>query len=236
MLLGAGRVYELIEDNRLCWITGRLRGGKTSLAYRLFPHFGQRGYRLVTNNRSVWADDMNDVHLLDDGKLWSYILIDERDPSLKRSSVVDEYTKMAGKMEIVVVLSSFQEPHREAQLFTIQALPAFGPIGIPVRPYVYEVRHRSVKEKGYFYWVNYSECNGIYSTQDPSGGIASLSDWVSSAVQEFRLFYGRDTDQVSPMDQAGGFIDLFLDAVSEMGSASDAIATAALSFGKGRKK
>lgn len=237
MLIHADRVFELLEDFRICWITGRLRGGKTSLAFRLSVPFLEKGYKLISNCKNVWEDDY--IELREDKTYKSIVIADEGGRYMRVGVVIDDFMKMAGKIDVINIISSFQEPHRDAQIFTIEVQKGLSPVGIPVRFYTYKVRHKMVKEQGWFAWMLPNEVQGIYSTNDPITGIQKISDFMERTVVEYTKSQGYTDNEISRMEKTWRLDDiseLVQDAVSEIGNLSDRLGDTPIFNGAGRKK
>lgn len=237
MLIHAERVIELLEDIRICWITGRLRGGKSSLAFRLSVPFLERGYKLISNCKNVWEDE--NIELRPDGTYKVICIADEGGRYMRVGVVIDDFMKMAGKIDVINIISSFQEPHKDATIFTIEVQKGLGPVGIPARLYTYRVRHKQVKEQGWFIWALPNECQGIYSTNDPVIGIQKLSDFMERTVREYSYRQGYSADQlqnVAKVWRLDAVSELVQDAIGAMGDLSDGIENASFFNGAKRKK
>jgi len=96
-----------LGQNRICTITGRLGSGKTRLAMELAAHFLERGYRLVSNVKTVWADQMDlsyekVVLLLDEGGLW-----------VRKASDAMKLAAYARKLNLIIIFSGKKLPHSD---------------------------------------------------------------------------------------------------------------------------
>lgn len=192
-LLGAETLYGLVEGYRLCWIGGRFSGGKTSLAFLLSRYWLERGYRLVTNARTVWADDPSVVSLRPSGHLDAILLLDEGGLWLKSNRVVEGVAAYAAKMRLIVLIPSFFPPAPRFRVLTIQPLFTFRHLKIPLTVYRWRIAAGSYTNSGHFLWIfpGRDGIYGIYSRQDPGEDPLDIVAWMEDRLNEFRAYHGR---------------------------------------------
>jgi hypothetical protein len=225
MLIGGERVLGILESYRLCWIGGRFGGGKTSLAFRLAQPFLERGYRLLTNIRSVWADDPSDIDFVDDyGHLRLVVIMDEGGLWLKRNAQVEAMAAYAAKMDVIYIISSYFPPASYFRLFKIKVLYGFRHIRIPLVFYRWSLKDvDGFADRGLMIWWNPNEVYGVYSRQDPAADGGEIVEFMAEKVEEFRKKYDRsgrrrrDYEQPASIEEA---IAEFADVVSEFKDAA----------------
>ena len=144
-LLGAEWLYGLVEGYRLCWIGGRFSGGKTSLAFLLARHWLERGYRLITNCKTPWADSLDDVRL-EDGKLKAVLILDEGGLWLRSDKYTRSLAAYAAKMDIILLIPSFFPPAHRFRVLTVQPLFTLRHVGIPLTFYRSSVRSGAYRD------------------------------------------------------------------------------------------
>lgn len=192
-LLGAETLYGLIEAYRLVHIGGRFSGGKTSLAFLLAKHWLERGYRLVTNVKTVWADRLEDVRLRPGGYLDAVVIFDEGGLWLKRNSLVEAVAAYAAKMRLIFMIPSIFPPASRFRVLTIQPVFTFRHLGLPVTYYRWRISIGERYDGGAFLWVfpGRDGVYGVYSRQDPGADPWEIVGWLEGRLSEFRSFHGR---------------------------------------------
>jgi hypothetical protein len=221
MLIGEERVLGILESYRLLWIGGRFGGGKTSLAFRLARPFLERGYRLLTNIRTVWADDPSDIDFIDRfGHLRLVVIMDEGGLWLKRNRMVEAMAAYAAKMDCIYIISSFFPPASYFRIFRIQVLYGFRHIRIPLIFYRWFLASYGFSDKGLLIWIRPEEIYGVYSRQDPAVDGNAIVEFMARKVQEYRKIYDRDSKDLSVdlIDEGSDLEQVvadFADAISE---------------------
>lgn len=244
-LIGADVVLGLLADYRLCWISGRFSGGKTSLAYRLAYPFLERGYRLVTNNMCVWADDPLTVELIpdDEYKLRCVTILDEGGLYFKASKQVERIAAYAAKMDCIYIIPSFFPPVSAAQVVEIQVLFSLRSAGIPFIVYRWFVKMGSFRDKGLFYWWRPSEIYGVYSRQDPGYQPDDVVSFLVTRSQQYEQFYdnkrARFGDSFPRLEEGGrysenSFAEVIEGAAGQFAAAAQDVASIPIRKGKRR--
>ena len=191
MFINAQPILGVLDMYRIVWISGRFGGHKTALAFQIAKTYLERGYNLVTNSRSVWADDINDVTLNNDNQLHSVVILDEGGLYFKSSKQIEMIASYAAKMDVVYLIPSFWPPTRSAQIINIQPVISLKATGLPIIVYKWTIKIGHFKDNGWFLWWNPKEIYGIYSRQDPGDDPESIIEFLIKNTEEFRRRYGR---------------------------------------------
>lgn len=233
-LIGAGTFISVVHNYRLLWISGRFGGGKTSLGYYMASEWLKKGYRLITNGRCIWADDMEKIDFVDDfGHLKAVIVLDEGGLEFKASKQVEQIAAYASKMDCIYILPSFWPPVKAAQVVTCQPLFGFLLIGLPLIVYKWQVNLGGFKDAGHFFWWKPKEIYGVYSRQDPGDVAQDIIAYLVRKSEEFREIYGRAGKRLSALDVSE--TDILRDVASEFGEAADAISLSQRERGRRRR-
>lgn len=233
-LLNASGFVGIVSYYRLVWVCGRFGGHKTSLCYQVAKTFLEQGYRLVSNNASIWRDDMDNVKLDENGHLHCVVILDEGGLEFKASKQIEMIAAYAAKMDVIYMIPSFFPPTRSAQVLTVQPLFALKSAGLPAVVYRWRVRLAGFEDKGNFIWWYPDEIYGIYSRQDPGAKTGKIVEWLITRTQEYRSrFYGND-DSI-PTVEGYSEQDLLADATASMAEAADTLAAVPLRI-RGRKR
>jgi hypothetical protein len=240
-LINADDIIGILADYRLCWISGRFSGGKTSFAYRAAYEYLKKGYRLVTTNASCWGDELDSVRLLDcpdnpklHNKLHCVCLLDEGGLYFKSTKQIEQVAAYAAKMDVIYMIPSFFPPVRSAQVVTVQPIFGLRAAGIPLIVYKWRAHIGGFDDSGFFLWWWPQEVYGVYSRQDPGAEPDDVVAFLIKRMEEYKAAYGRN--KVS--DVGGGWwqtsdADAFTDAAATFADAADAISLS--KRGRGRK-
>ena len=200
---GAQVAFAQIHGIRLVYIPGYFGYGKTLLGMGMYiNYFGPRGYKLVTNISCVFSSDLDEVQLDKNGKLKAFVLIDEGGEYLDASKDIKDLLRNPRKMDFVLVIPSYHEPHRSAQKLTITPLWSFRSAGIP---YIhYEWRSKVNRTTASFGWFGFQEAFGVYSSNDPACSPVRIRNWLIERNQEYRARFGYDEeDEFYGMEKSG---------------------------------
>lgn len=221
-LINGGDIVELLAYYRLVWISGRFGGGKTSLAFRLAQEYLDKGYKLVSNARCVWNDDMRDI-TIDKTGLHSVVILDEGGLEFKSSRQIEGLAAYARKMDVIYILPSFFPPTRAAQVVTIQPLFSLVGAGLPLIVYRWRVKLQFFQDTGSFLWWRPSEIYGIYSSQDPGARAAKIVGWLLEKMEAYRKSWDHDDDDelFSMEDETES--DIMAEAANAISEAADGI-------------
>lgn len=231
MLLGGGSILPNIQNYRLCWIAGRPGSYKTSLSMFIAEHYMKQGYRLISNCRTVWADNPKDVQLLDNDQLKAVVILDEGGRDFKAGKQIEEIAAYTRKMDTLFLIPSYWPPTKEAQILTIQARWNLMAIGIPFVAYKWTIKLGSFRDEGNFAFWNPSKVFGIYSTKDPAAEAKAIVNFLVKRKDEYRGRFGYD-DVISDLEEVTE-IDIFREAVGEMAQAITDLSSVAP---RGRKR
>lgn len=216
-LMNAGAVLQMIQNYRMVWLSGRFSGGKTSLAFEIAKYFGGMGYRIITNTKSIWADNPLDVELDKHGHLKAVVILDEGGTEFKTNNQVEQISAYCAKMDIIFLVPSFFPPARKFQVLEIQPVWNLKPVGIPYIQYNWAVQVGTFKDKGAFGWFYPQSIFGVYSRQDPGAYTDSIVNFLIQRKEEFRSLHGKSRgafDGIPEMGRVGlEGQELFSDAV-----------------------
>lgn len=221
-LINAGSLLGLAESYRLIWIGGRFGGHKTSFTYYLARNWLERGYRLVTNNRCVWADNLDEVQLLSEKShhLQAVVILDEGGLQFKASRQVEAMCAYAAKMDCIYLIPSFFPPTRSAQVLSIQPVFSFLSVGIPLVVYRWRITLGQFRDSSWFAWWNPSEIYGVYSRQDPGEPIERIMQFMIDRTADYRAAYGREdsipTLEVTDNDRTEDAANAFSEAADNL--------------------
>jgi hypothetical protein len=218
MFFNAGPLFGIVQTYRMCWVGGRPGGHKTSFSYALAEQFLKIGYSLVSNNRSVWADKMEEIHINKDGLMKTVVIVDEGGRYFKSSRQIEALLSYPAKMDLILLIPSFWPPVRTAQVITVQPLFSLRSAGLPVIFYRWHVHIGDWRDNGSFVWLNPQEIYGIYSRRDPGDSADAIIRWLIDRTQEFERFEGRETDSI-PGVEAVSPAEIISDASDQIAEA-----------------
>lgn len=225
MFSNIGPFQGIISSYRLLWILGRFGGHKTSLSYALARPYLERGYRLISNNRSCWSDDPERVQLdPKTGHLKAVVILDEGGLYFKSSKQIEMVASYAAKMDVIYIIPSFWPPTRAAQVLMAQPVFNFKSAGLPVVVYQWRVNMAGFKSNGYFLWIWPQEIYGIYSRQDPGDTSDKVVEFLIKRTEEYRSRFGY-SNSFSSMASEVSEADLLLEATEGMAQAADTMAS-----------
>ena len=208
MILSDGGFFRELSDNRICCVTGRLGSGKTLLGLDLAAYYLERGYSLVTNTSTVWADNPADVII--DAKRRARDASRERGitiaPQVKAVSLVDEgglyartaktaenLASYARKTDQIIIFSGKKMPHPSlADLRVVMWFDFHKNFFLPFK--LWEWSYRLSPKKIYYGKIlqtNWRDLFGIYSTIDPASDARDIINFSLQATQLLFETYGR---------------------------------------------
>ncbi len=206
--MGAQVAFATLHGYRMVWIPGAFGNGKTLLSMGIYAQYFQpRGYKLVSNTRSIWTEEsLDNVQMDDNGHLKAFILIDEGGQYFTDGDDIRELLRNPRKMDYVLCFPSFHPPHRSAQIYQMQPTWSFRSAGIPLIHFDWYVKIGQYKTKGGFNWVLFQEMYGTYSSQNPGASPASIRKWLSAQNRLFRERFGYDDEDDVLDNQEGGSV------------------------------
>jgi hypothetical protein len=231
--VNATPIMGVLEMYRLIWISGRFGGHKTALAYKMAVPFLEKGYKLATNNKSVWGDKLEDIQLNEKNQLHCVCILDEGGLYFKSGRQVEQIAAYAAKMDIVYIIPSFWPPTAAAQIINIQPVVSLKATGLPIIIYKWKVSIGQFKEKGWFFWWAPQEIYGIYSRQDPGEDPDKIIQFLIERSNQFRARYGHEANKVFSLGEISEG-DKILEASEVLQGAFANLET--LPRGRGRKR
>ncbi len=232
-LVNAQPLVNAVYGYRLIWISGRFGGHKTALSYKIAQEYLEQGYKLITNSRSIWADDLARCVLDENGHLRAVVLLDEGGLYFKASKQVEMIASYAAKMDCIYMLPSFWPPNRAAQVVEVQPVVSLKAAGVPLVVINWKVRLGGFKDKGLFFWWRPQEIYGIYSRQDPGAHPDVIIDHMVAQAQAFREFHDHGGDHsLSALEVSAEY--LLQEAANTMAQAADDFAS--IPRGKNRRR
>lgn len=203
MLVGHDVVLDMILSQRVVWISGAVRSGKTAIAFKLAQELLERfRFRyLLSNCDSVWTDSVGDVVLRDGFYLDAVIIYDELG-MFSWAGGSRTFAPFVGKLNCVVLGPSVEPPPRHFYRLEIRRIFNFMPFGVPVWLYRWRVPpprgERGVKQpSGLFWWLNPKEIYGVYDSSQLIADDAGISSYI------WRLY-----EQRSGKGRVGQILDL----------------------------
>jgi hypothetical protein len=189
---------EQIRGNRRIWLPGANSSGKSAMAFMMAHEMALRwGYKIVSNTLSVWNektepefDEMMQLHVV--------FIADEGAEAFLTDDDVHGITKYAGKMDIVLICASVEEPARALQLVTLQRMSGFRSIGIPADTWECRINCEKKHESFKFQWIGMEEIWGVYSTLHPAFDADGIKYWLKLKIQQYKDYYL--SQQYQPVD------------------------------------
>lgn len=170
--INAANVMRLIRNYRVLFIGGRFGGGKTSLAFRIAYDLKIKGdvRYIFANTHSIWNDNPDDVVLRenDNGKkqfVDAVLILDEGGLFLETGWEAKAFIAFLRKMNIIVIIPSYEPPALKLKTLTIQRVFNWQAIGLPLWQYRLDLNFMKVKSKENFFWWQPNEVFGLYDTQ-----------------------------------------------------------------------
>lgn len=232
MFVNAEPILGVLDMYRLIWISGRFGGHKTALAFQIAQRYLERGYKLATNSRCIWADPFDNIQLNEHNQLHSVIILDEGGLYFKSGRQVEQIAAYAAKMDVLYIIPSFWPPTKAAQIINIQPVVSLKAAGLPVIFYKWSVSIGSFKDKGFFIWINPSEIYGVYSRQDPGDDPDEIVQFLVDRANEYRSRYGRKNTEVFTMEDISEG-DRIEEAALVIAESADTMSSV---FGRGNKR
>lgn len=238
-LIGAEVAQDMLDQFRMVWLGGRVGGHKTSLALMLARPYLEKGYRLITNFPCAWSDDIKTVTLDEKGFLRAVVILDEGGRFIKLSSQIEAICSYPGKMQMILVISSFTRPAPLARAFYIKAGSAYFRYGLPLVRYEWGLEDDN--QSGGFWWWCPAEIYGVYSRNNPGFGAQGIVNFLIEQEQAFERYHGIQADQSIPrMEEGKSEADRLADIVSSVDDTISGLKTfsrsgAAVSTRRGRR-
>lgn len=217
VMIGGEHVVDLVRDYRLAWISGRYGSFKTLFAFELAEKFLKRGYRLITNAKTPWADDWSKVDFLPNGTLRAVVLMDEAGLTLRYTEQLERMCAYSRKMDCIYIFPSFFPPVRFAQVLNLHSVYGFIHIGVPIRVFQCRVHIGGWRDQSTFILTGFEEFYGVYSTQSVDLDTEGIIEYMAEKTEQFRERFGGkrvsglETNRVNPLagleDSAGALAE-----------------------------
>lgn len=227
--------FSEFEESRLVSIAGHLGAGKTLLAMVLAEHFLRRGYRLVTNSRSVWSDPWDDIKPDETGGYKSVVLLDEGGIYIRTMKSVSALAQFARKIDTYIIIACKREPHEELTGLVIEPrYNAWRNWRIPIWIWRWTNRAAKVWYSGTIIEIGRSGYYGTYSTVDPGEHPFDLLGLTKNWAKALFERYGRHYD-LSDVETGGGY-SISDEAMVAQANSARAIQTAISTFGSKKRR
>lgn len=261
MIIRDDGFFRELSDNRICTITGRLGSGKTLIAFDLARYYLNKGYSLVTNTSTVWADDPDIViarslaklrkrkkELIENGNTITKLapqvravsIVDEGGVHARLQKVATSISTFARKTDQIIIFAGKKQPHSDlSDLKVVLWFDFQKNFLLPFK--IWEWTYRLSPRKIYggkliqMHWQDYW---GVYSTIDPAGDADKVVNFSIRAAQNIFKEFDR---KYTLSDVAKGSTDeKATDAMEKLAQGLTDAADASLSSisgrsGRGRK-
>lgn len=206
MLYGTNTLMGFLKTSRVCWLRGRYGSGKTALAHRLAYELVSDGsFRYVISNcRSVWADNPADVVLREGRFVDAVLILDEAGMFVDGSYKARRYLAFLRKLNVCVLLSSFMKPAAVMRDFSIKRFINWEVAGLPVWSYRYLVSDGVDRYSDVFHWINPSEIFGVYDTAGFPSDDAGIEDYLLTWTKAAAAATGYTYNPVGGLSIADG--------------------------------
>jgi len=256
MIIVSDGFFKELSDNKICTITGRLGSGKTLLAMELARYYLDRGYSLVTNTKTVWAD--NPIRVMERAvenqakkqkeieaaghnyiapfQVRSVSIVDEGGLYARSPKFALDLASFARKTDQIIVFSGKKLPHSSlCDLQVVMWFDFYKNFGLPFK--LWQWSYRLSPKKIYYgklIQTRWQDLYGIYSTIDPADNADKILDFSVKATRNLFKVYGREyklsdmgaTTNPSPEDAMEELASSLADVVE--------LANSPVSNGKGR--
>ena len=213
MILSDDGFFRELSDAKVCVITGRLGSGKTLIALDLAAYYLERGYSLITNTSTVWADNPETVMInamrrsVERQKELTALgsksraavqvravsLVDEGGLYARSPTVAQNLASFARKTDQIIIFSGKKLPHSSlCDLQVVMWFDFFKNFLIPVKIWKWSFRLSSRKiYYGRIIQTHWRDLYGIYSTIDPADNADEIVGFSIKAAKTLFAQYGR---------------------------------------------
>jgi len=223
--LGGNAILGILRETRTLTVSGFTNAGKTSFCVALAEHYAKNfGYRVVATMPLVFAENPDDIHLMDDGMAHVFIILDEAGVWLE-SVDVKAFRAFLAKLDIIIVLPSFEDVPRGFRKQELEAGINFGKVGLPIIEYRWIVKRSTKDDIGKLVWLDSRSAWGKYSRQFPAMHAGGIDRMIDRLVRELAEKHGENqdanTDNFSFIKQQNPETAAILDAASAMEAAAE---------------
>lgn len=197
IISGGAQFFAEFEQERIVTLSGSLGSGKTLTAHMIAEPYLKRGYRLITNVATVWAEpDWRAIQPLPDHNMQYRVvgLIDEGGLYVRTFKTASKLSSFARKLDSFLIFSGKKKPHEDLCTLDLYLWFDFWKnFLLPFKVYRYDVRVSTTKTYHGFIWVaGWSAYYGLYSTLDPGAYpeeiLAAFEQWTTDHFKR----YGRE--------------------------------------------
>jgi len=257
MIVSDDGFYRELSDNKICTITGRLGSGKTLIALDLSAYYLERGYSLITNTSTSWADDPDRVMVnamrrsvarqkelnkigsksIAPIQVRAVSLVDEGGLYARSPALAEKISSFARKTDQIIIFAGKKLPHASlCDLQVVMWFDFFKNFLIPVKVWQWSYRLSSKKVYyGKLIQTSWKDLYGIYSTIDPADNADKIVAFSVEAAKKLFAQYGRayelsgvEKDTKTSPEEAMAELAQALADVVELGNAP-------LQVGQGRR-
>lgn len=208
MFLGAGTFLALLAAYRVCWLSGRFGGGKTSLGVWIAAWLVANKYagQIVSNMALRGATSPCPVPLVD-----AALLIDETWLYIDNWKDVKSYAAFLRKLNLYLIMPSVWPPHPRLRLLEVHRVFNARVIGLPVWVYRWSLSMQSIGEKGYFMlWFPervFKFYDSLSIPKDDGGIVAALAASVGLPGEGGKYGSGQGAADSGDLSEAARRID-----------------------------
>lgn len=195
-----------LRNFRLCWLAGRVGGGKTALAVRLGYYFYERGWakHIIGNFPCVLFTDLHRLPELRD----CFVILDEAGVWMDER-LFDQVVAYLRKRNVYVMMPSYLAPPTKARSIYVQRTLNGHAFGVNCWWYTGMVKNLFVQDKYSLAWTNPREVYGLWDTShvaSDDGGIIDLFIDTFGELQRGKTRANRQAPSALP--DGGGGVDV----------------------------
>lgn len=176
-LIGSPYLLQMLQQYRVCWISGRVGGNKTLLALYFAYTLKKMGkVKNIFSNFPAWdtSPPDSDIDIED-----SVLICDEGGLFLETRSSYKRIAAFLRKHRTILLLASVVRPAREFSTLSIRCRYNLNGLGIPLLIYSYRLEQGDEQpEKGMFALTNQDSIYGLIDTRYVVGDDAGMGAFV----------------------------------------------------------
>jgi hypothetical protein len=188
-----GGFFLELSDNRIAVVDGRLGSGKTLIGHDLAEYYLKKGYKFVTNIRSVWADDMRTIIPNEYMQIKTFFLIDEGGAYVRTAQTVNSLSLFARKLDTYIIFTGKKLPHEdlcELELRIYYDLQRN--LGLPFKIWRWEYVQGRKRYGDFLVQAFESKNYGLYSTIDPGDFPGEIVNYLVYSAKQLFAKFGRE--------------------------------------------
>lgn len=239
--IGGNAIVGILKETRFLTVSGFTNAGKTSFCVALAEMYAMKyGYRVVANFPLVFAENPNEIHLMEDGMAHVFIILDEGGVWLSNVDV-KAFKAFLAKLDIIIVIPSFQEVPRGFRTQELEAGINFGKVGLAnIVEYRWIVKRTTKDDVGRLIWLNARSPWGKYSRQYPAMGAAGIDKMIDRLVGQLAEHHGErleaNDDNFTFIKTQNEEVLAILEAASALEEASERLQGASRKIGAKKKR